>query len=51
MVCSSVNSIQSETGIEIVYLDPITTLTTATADKDYYILMMENLEVLKKIFR
>lgn len=51
MVCSSVNSIQSETGIEIVYLDPITTLTTATADKDYYILMMENLEVLKKVFR
>lgn len=51
MVCSSVNSIQSETGIEIVYLDPIATLTSVTADKDYYILMMENLEVLKKIFR
>ena len=37
-------------GAEVVYLDPIATLTSSTLDKDYYDLMLENLEVLKKIF-
>ena len=49
-VCSSVNSIKNELGAEVVYLDPIATLTSSTLDKDYYDLMLENLEVLKKIF-
>jgi len=50
-VCASVSSIQKEINAQLVYLDPIASLTSQTENKDYYDLMMENLEVFKKIFR
>ena len=50
-VCSSVETFNSELGCEIVYLDPISTLTKETEDSDFYELMISNLYVLKKIFR
>lgn len=50
-VCSSVDSFVNELGCEVVYLDPISTLTVETQEFDYYDLMINNLYVLKKIFR
>ena len=50
-VCSSVDRFVNELGCEIVYLDPISTLTAETKEFDYYDLMINNLYVLKKIFR
>ncbi|MBQ7275741.1 MAG: zinc ABC transporter substrate-binding protein [Bacilli bacterium] len=50
-VCSSVDSFVNELGCEVVYLDPISTLTIETQEFDYYDLMINNLYVLKKIFR
>lgn len=51
-VCSSVDTYCRELDAKLVYLDPLAILSSENRDnnKDYYSVMLDNLEVLKEIF-